>query len=115
MIALFKPYPTASDYGLVLSIFLIQVELIKEAEHFAIALSATLFGLCMFPTMSAVWLTRNAGNANFLYNMTLVVCIFGGLTLVEWMRAGIKLRRRQNIHGFCHDIVTGMVESVLKG
>lgn len=32
-----------------------------------------MFGLSMVPTMVAVWLGRNAGNANYLYNMTLVV------------------------------------------
>merc|ERR1711890_158163 len=30
--ALFKPYPTASDYGMMISMLLIQFELIKEAE-----------------------------------------------------------------------------------
>ncbi|CAJ1418375.1 unnamed protein product, partial [Effrenium voratum] len=74
MITLFKPYPTASDYGLMLSAMLIQAELIRESQqYFAFLLSGVMFGLSMVPTMVAVWLGRNAGNANYLYNMTLVV------------------------------------------
>merc|ERR1712039_1066275 len=111
---LFKPYPTASDYCLMLSVLVIQAELIRESEkQFAFLLSGTMFGLCMFPTMSAVWLSRNAGNANFLYNMTLVINVFGCLLLAEWIRGGIKLRRRQHVSSFCRELVLGMTEQAV--
>lgn len=114
LITLFKPYPTASDYCLLLSVLVVQAELIRESEKmFAFLLSGTMFGLSMFPTMSAVWLTRNAGNANFLYNMTLVVNVFGCLLLSEWVKAGIKLRRRQHMADFCQQIVLNTLEKVL--
>ena len=45
----------------------------RGREYFAFLLSGVMFGLSMVPTMVAVWLGRNAGNANYLYNMTLVV------------------------------------------
>jgi len=114
IITLFKPYPTACDFGLMISSLLIQVELIREAEkQFAFLLSGLLFGLCMFPTMSAVWLTRNAGNANYLYNMTLVINVFGCLLLSEWMRAGTKLRRREHLGSFCRELVEDVLERAL--
>jgi len=114
IITLFKPYPTASDYCLMLSVLVIQVELIRECEkQFAFLLSGTMFGLSMFPTMSAVWLTRNAGNANFLYNMTLVINVFGCLLLSDWVKAGMKLRRRQHMGAFCRGIVLDTLEEML--
>ena len=33
-------------------------------------------------------------NANFAYNMTLVVSIFSSLLLSEWIKAGMRLRRQ---------------------
>merc|ERR1711920_135675 len=111
ILMMFKPYPTASDIGLMLSVMLVQAEILHESEQtFAFLMSGLLFGLCMFPTMSAVWLSRNAGNANFLYNMTLVINVFGCLLLAEWIRGGIKLRRRQHVSSFCRELVLGMAE-----
>jgi len=116
IITIFKPYPTAGDYGLMLSMLLIQFELIRECEKaFAFLLSGLLFGLVMFPTMVLVWLGRNAGNANFLYNMTLVVNIFSSLLLSEWIKAGMKLRRRQRTASFCRDVVLSAVEKAVEG
>jgi len=113
MVTIFKPYPTASDFGLMLSMLLIPVELIKEAEKtFAFLLICLEFGLCMFPTMEAVWLSRNAGNANFLYNMTLVVNVFGCLLLTEWLRAGQKMRKRAHATAFCRNIIMDIVDQV---
>lgn len=116
IITLFKPYPTASDYGLMVSVLLVQVELIREAEKmFAFLLSGLLLGISMFPTMSAVWLTRNAGNANFLYNMTLIINVFGCLLLTEWLRAGQKLRMRRHISAFCRGIIFEAADHVVEG
>merc|ERR1712019_21461 len=89
-----------------LSMLLIHFELIRECENaFAFLLSGLIFGLVMFPTMTLVWLSRNAGNANFLFNMTLVVNVFASLLLGEWLRAGMRLRRRQHHMPFCRGIV----------
>merc|ERR1712048_1163938 len=82
---------------------------------FAFLLSGMLFGLVMFPTMTVVWLGRNAGNANFLYNMTLVINVFGGLLLTEWIKAGMQLRRRQHIRAFCREVILTVVGQVLEG
>jgi len=113
MIALFKPYPTASDYALMVSAMLIQAELIRECQrHFAFLLSGLMFGLSMVPTMVAVWLGRNAGNANYLYNMTLVVNVFGTLTLSEWVKAGMRLRKRQFRLAYFRDVVLTLVDEV---
>eukprot|EP00929_Paragymnodinium_shiwhaense_P055922 TRINITY_DN27995_c0_g2_i1.p1 TRINITY_DN27995_c0_g2~~TRINITY_DN27995_c0_g2_i1.p1 ORF type:complete len:510 (+),score=95.51 TRINITY_DN27995_c0_g2_i1:106-1635(+) len=114
IVCIFKPYPTASDFGLMLALLLVQAELIQAAQKsFAFLLSGMLFGLSMFPTMSAVWLSRNAGNANFLYNMTLVVNVFGCLLLNEWLRAGMRLRRRQHLQAFCRDLVLNLADDVV--
>merc|ERR1712039_838254 len=111
---LFKPYPTASDYCLMLSVLVIQAELIRESEkQFAFLLSGTMFGLSMFPIMTAVWLGRNAGNANFLYNMTLVVNLFGSFLLGEWLRASMKLRRRQHNLAFCRKVILDALDDAL--
>lgn len=116
ILTIFKPYPTAGDYGLMLSMLLIHFELIRECEKaFAFLLSGLLFGLVMFPTMTLVWLGRNAGNANFAYNMTLVVTVFASLLLSEWIKAGMRLRRRQRIAGFCKQIVLGVADDVVSG
>merc|ERR1712151_1388942 len=116
IICLFKPYPTASDYGLLLSVLLVQVEVVRKAyDSFAFLLSGMLFGLCMFSTMTAVWLTRNAGNANFVYNMTLVVNVFACLLLTDWIRAAIKLRRREHLMAFCRGIIFDIAEKVQAG
>jgi len=114
IISLFKAYPTASDFALMLSTLLIPAELARESEHnFAFLLSGLLFGLCMAPTMAAVWLTRNAGNANFLYNMTLVVNVFGCLLVTEWLRAGLKLRRRERVGCFCREVLLDALDNAL--
>lgn len=114
MISLFRPYPTASDYGLMLSAMLVQAELIKESqEYFAFLLSGVMFGLSMVPTMVAVWLGRNAGNANYLYNMTLVVNVFGSLTLSQWVRAGMRLRKRQHQLSYFRKVVLDIVDEVV--
>merc|ERR1712194_306658 len=68
----------------------------------------------MFPIMVAVWLGRNAGNANFLYNMTLVMMIFGSMLLSEWTRAGVRLRRRQHLSAFCKEVVIDALEKMLE-
>jgi len=115
IIAIFKPYPTASDFGLMISTLLVQAELIREAERsFAFLLSGLLFGLCMFPTMAAVWLSRNAGNANFLYNMTLVINVFSGLLLTEWLRAGMRLRKRVHEAAFCRRVLLEALDEGLQ-
>eukprot|EP00747_Dinoflagellata_sp_TGD_P179654 gnl/TRDRNA2_/TRDRNA2_30791_c0_seq1.p1 gnl/TRDRNA2_/TRDRNA2_30791_c0~~gnl/TRDRNA2_/TRDRNA2_30791_c0_seq1.p1 ORF type:complete len:494 (+),score=69.21 gnl/TRDRNA2_/TRDRNA2_30791_c0_seq1:74-1555(+) len=114
IVTIFKPYPTASDYGLMLSTMLIHAELIRESDtSFAFLLSGLLFGLAMFPTMAAVWLGRNAGNANYVYNMTLVINIFASLLLTEWLKAGMKLRRRQHIASFCRGVVLSTLDEML--
>eukprot|EP00927_Polykrikos_kofoidii_P000700 TRINITY_DN10259_c0_g1_i1.p1 TRINITY_DN10259_c0_g1~~TRINITY_DN10259_c0_g1_i1.p1 ORF type:complete len:478 (-),score=42.43 TRINITY_DN10259_c0_g1_i1:64-1329(-) len=114
LVTLFKPYPTAADYCLMLSMLLVQAEVIHEARKlFAGLLSGMVFGLCMFPIMTAVWLTRNAGNANFAYNMTLVVTVFGCVLLGEWTRAAMAMRKRQKIFAFCRGILLAEVEKVL--
>jgi len=114
IISLFKAYPTSSDFALMLSALLIPAELARESEHnFAFLLSGLLFGLCMAPTMAAVWLTRNAGNANFLYNMTLVINVFGCLLVTEWLRAGLKLRRRERIGCFCREVLLDALDKGL--
>eukprot|EP00439_Symbiodinium_sp_Y106_P049593 s3353_g6.t1 len=113
MIALFKPYPTASDYALMVSAMLVQAELIRESQHyFAFLLSGVMFGLSMVPTMVAVWLGRNAGNANYLYNMTLVVNVFASLTLSEWVKAGMRLRKRQFRLAYFRELVLGLADEV---
>merc|ERR1719387_1205052 len=113
IVMLFRPYPTASDHALTLAMLLIQAELIKESEkQFVFLLSASTFGVCMCPTMVAVWISRNAGNANFLYNMTLVSHVFSGLLLSEWLKAGVKLRRRQHLALFCRGVVLEALEAL---
>jgi len=113
MIALFKPYPTASDYALMVSAMLVQAELIRESQHyFAFLLSGVMFGLSMVPTMVAVWLGRNAGNANYLYNMTLVVNVFASLTLSEWVKAGMRLRKRQFRLAFFRELLLSLADEV---
>mmetsp|Transcript_59155 Transcript_59155/g.132585 ORF Transcript_59155/g.132585 Transcript_59155/m.132585 type:complete len:475 (-) Transcript_59155:8-1432(-) len=114
IMTIFKAYPTASDYGLMLSMLLIHFELIQECQKtFVFLMSGLLFGLAMFPTMTAVWLTRNAGNANFLYNMTLVVNIFGSLLLSEWLKAGIRLRRRMRMTAVCEQFLMDALDKKL--
>eukprot|EP00419_Tripos_fusus_P002671 CAMPEP_0172682836 /NCGR_PEP_ID=MMETSP1074-20121228/18437_1 /TAXON_ID=2916 /ORGANISM="Ceratium fusus, Strain PA161109" /LENGTH=475 /DNA_ID=CAMNT_0013501583 /DNA_START=99 /DNA_END=1526 /DNA_ORIENTATION=+ len=114
IVSLFKAYPTASDFALMLSTLLIPAELARESEHnFAFLLSGLLFGLCMAPTMAAVWLSRNAGNANFLYNMTLVVNVFGCLLVTEWLRSGLKLRRRERVGCFCREVLLDELDKAL--
>jgi len=106
ILTIFKAYPTAGDFGLMLSMLLIHFELIQECQNtFVFLMSGLLFGLAMFPTMSAVWLGRNAGNANFLYNMTLVVTIFSSLLISEWLKAGMRLRRRMRMTAFCQEVL----------
>ncbi|CAE7451901.1 PIGU [Symbiodinium natans] len=113
MISLFKPYPTASDYALMVSAMLVQAELIRESQrYFAFLLSGVMFGLSMVPTMVAVWLGRNAGNANYLYNMTLVVNVFGSLTLSEWVKAGMRLRKRQFRLAYFRKLVLAVADEV---
>lgn len=116
ILGVYKPYPTASDHALTMSVLLIPVELLRESQKlFAFLTSGLLFGLCMFPTMTSVWLGRNAGNANFLFNMTLVINVFGSLLLSEWVRAGLRLRRRQHLSSFCRQVVLDTLERVLDG
>jgi len=113
-ITIFKPYPTSSDYGLMLSVMLLSTELVKETEkYFAFLMGGILFGLSMFPTMSSVWLTRNAGNANYLYNMTLVVSVFSSLLLGEWLKAAVTLRKRQRLGEFLSKTLVGELDAAL--
>merc|ERR1712000_64584 len=89
-------------------------EVVQETEKFfALLLTGLLFGLCMMPVMTAVWLGRNTGNANFLYNMTLVVNIFGSFLLSEWLKAGMKLRRRQHNLAFCRGMILDALDKAL--
>jgi len=114
LVTQFKTYPTASDHALSISALLIPGEVLKESEtRFVFLMGGQLFGLCMFPTMVTVWLGRNAGNANFLYNMTLVIAIFGCYLLVDWMQAAIRLRKRQRLSCFCRGIVEGALDDAL--
>lgn len=114
--SVYKAYPTASDHALTLSALLIPVELLREAQKlFAFLVSGLLFGICMFPTMTSVWLGRNAGNANFVFNMTLVINVFGSLLLSEWVRSGVKIRRRQKVQSYFRQVVLDVVERVLAG
>lgn len=114
LITIFKPYPTSSDYGLMLSVMLAHAEIIQACEKlFAFLLSGLLFGLSMFPTMTSVWLRRNAGNANFLYNMTLVTNVFSSLLLSEWIKSAMKLRKRQRLTAFCHNVTLDILQQAL--
>lgn len=117
IICMFQPYPTASDYGLMLSTLLVSAELISGhcKKNFAFLLSGSIFGLCMFPTMVTVWLSRNAGNANFVFNMNLVINVFSGLVLTEFIRAAVYMRHRQRLSAYCQNIVLGLVEKAVEG
>ncbi|CAD7973111.1 unnamed protein product [Amoebophrya sp. A25] len=48
-------------------------------------LAFALFGLTMYPVMSAVWLFRNTGNANFMFFMQLVYLIATSLSLLDFI------------------------------
>jgi hypothetical protein len=116
LITIFKTYPTSGDYGLMFSVMLLSAELVKETEKFfAFLMAGILFGLSMFPTMSSVWLTRNAGNANYLYNMTLVVSIFSSLLLGEWLKAAVTMRKRQRLAEFLSETLVRELNVVLCG
>mmetsp|Transcript_157568 Transcript_157568/g.278044 ORF Transcript_157568/g.278044 Transcript_157568/m.278044 type:complete len:517 (-) Transcript_157568:37-1587(-) len=115
LVTIFKPYPTASDFGLMLSILLVHAEIIQASDkYFAFLLSGLLFGLSMFPTMTSVWLRRNAGNANFLYNMTLVTNFFSSILLSEWIKSCMKLRKRQRLEAFCRGITLDIVQQAVE-
>lgn len=115
LITIFKPYPTASDFGLMLSVLLVHAEIIQASDkYFAFLLSGLLFGLSMFPTMTSVWLRRNAGNANFLYNMTLVTNFFSSILLSEWIKSCMKLRKRQRLEAFCRGITCDIVQQAVE-
>lgn len=115
MITLFKSYPTAGDFALMFSLMLIQFELVREAQSrtmFALSLVGLIVVLSFFPAMLHVWLNRNAGNANFLFNMTLGIGFFGGQLLVEWLKAGIRLRKRMRASAFCRNIVLDIIAGI---
>lgn len=110
MVTLFKPYPTACDVAVMISMMLVQMDMVEDCQRqFIFFLSGTVFGLCMYPMMTAMWITRNAGNANFLYNMHLVFHIFCALLLADWIKAGIKLRRRMNMRSFVAARILGPI------
>merc|ERR1712226_99366 len=92
---------------------LIPTELILECRSFTFLMSGTIFGFIMFPTMISLWLGRNAANANFVHNMNLVIGIFSGLLLTEWLRSGIKLRKRSKLCSFCHEVISKSLDEAL--
>merc|ERR1712216_39531 len=112
MITLFKPYPTATDVALMLSLLLTQIEMVEECEgNFIFFLSGATLGIGMYPEMTAMWITRNAGNANFLYNMHLVFHVFAGLLVAECIKSGVRLRRRKHVECFVRqEILDKMVK-----
>lgn len=54
-------------------------------NRLVLQLTFAFFGIAMFPVMTEVWLTRNTGNANFLFFMHLLYLVSTSLTLMEFV------------------------------
>uniref|UniRef100_A0A0G4ICH8 Uncharacterized protein n=1 Tax=Chromera velia CCMP2878 TaxID=1169474 RepID=A0A0G4ICH8_9ALVE len=112
---LFHPYTSSADFALMLSLAACNWEAVRRSEAFAALLVASVFGLSVQPVMASLWLERNTGNANFLFNMCLVQHIFAGFLLVEWTRAAALLQRKRGTVDFVRRLLDSCLDVAVSG
>eukprot|EP01066_Platyproteum_vivax_P013102 Platyproteum_vivax@DN5958_c0_g1_i2.p1 len=114
IVLLYQPYPTVLDWSLIVSLLLLMPDVLTRAKHFFVLLKISAFGLALFPIMSDLWLNRNTGNANFLYNMNLVNHVVTGLMLVSWIESAIQQKNTTYLQIACKEIITSLVDEAVE-
>ena len=89
IVTIFRPYPTAVDFSVLVTLYFVFADIITKDVQRTLVLSVIIafFGICMYPVMSVMWLQRNTGNANFMFFMQLLYQSCAALSLVEFIRA----------------------------
>jgi GPI-anchor transamidase subunit U len=109
VLATFKPYPTLSDPGLFLTMWMLFPETYACKLHFGLSALSAIFNTILFtdlrhpivttlihlhaflllPLFNHLWLATGTGNANFFYASTLVFGMANGAGLLDAIWAGL--------------------------
>ncbi|KAF9042700.1 GPI transamidase subunit PIG-U-domain-containing protein [Rhodocollybia butyracea] len=91
ILATLKPYPTLSDHGLFVGMWVVMSEVHPYLRHPLPTLLTLLHSSLLQPLFAHLWLTHGTGNANFYYASTLVGACAGGLGIVDSIWAGLRI------------------------
>ncbi|KAI0345984.1 PIG-U-domain-containing protein [Trametopsis cervina] len=89
VLATFKPYPTLSDPGLFLSMWILFPETYPYLRHTIVTTLIHLHASLLLPLFNHLWLATGTGNANFFYASTLVFGMANGSGLLDAIWAGM--------------------------
>merc|ERR1719229_462589 len=104
------PYPTAIELVLVFSLLLIPTEVLRQPNVCFVFLTSGMFvPLIVCPTMSVLWIDRNAGNANYMFVMVLGLNSFLLALLSSWFVACKSILKRGKRLSFCHDVLNSVL------
>ena len=91
VLALFRPYPSFGDLGLLLPLLSMAPRALLRRMRLQIVLGVGLLVPSVsMPVQLHMWLSRAAGNSNFFYNQTLVYNIFVSLLVLEFVGAAVR-------------------------
>ncbi len=98
MSALFDPSEafTLHRFPLALALALATPDVVAEMSAPLLWLGLSHFALAVAPLMKALWLGEGGeGNANFLFNQSVLFALSVGCLVADFLAAALRLRRRE--------------------
>ena len=83
----FKPYPSAADVLLYLSLFPILNHLMNHMSYKNLIATAGITCACLLPVMWRMWIWTGTGNANFYFAICVGIAITNGLFITDVMES----------------------------
>jgi hypothetical protein len=113
LISLVKPYPVTSDFALLTSFLLLQFEHMQMKQRRVVAwLTLAVFCLILLPFMKHSWLDRNQANPNYYFACSFLYNIAAALLVLEWLKGGIMLRKRERMTGHMEEMMREIIDSI---
>lgn len=91
VLAVFKPYPEASDLGLFLTLLVLNKQVFDLMDYRFFEVLGLVYAAVLGPVFYYLWIFVGSGNSNFYYAITLVYAISMILVLSDSMWSAVRI------------------------
>ncbi|KFH09446.1 GPI transamidase subunit PIG-U protein [Toxoplasma gondii VAND] len=89
---LFQPSFCISDSAFLVSLLISRWHIVERKVAFVKLIVVAFVAVSIYPVTTELWLGRNTGNPNFVYNIQIIFQVFMGFLILEWIK-GVILDR----------------------
>ncbi|CBZ56406.1 GD23551, related [Neospora caninum Liverpool] len=89
---LFQPFFCISDSAFLVTLLISRWDVVERKVAFVKLIVVAFVAVSIYPVTTELWLGRNTGNPNFVYNIQIIFQIFMGFLILEWIK-GVVLDR----------------------